>query len=347
MPSTQDFAEQVQPSGTGSATEPQRGGRRLVTAARVLIGLALLGYVLHLADWGELVAQLAHAELLWLPAVLLVAPLNVAVSVRKWQIILRARRHRLPFRTLFGWYVLSQFYKHLLPSSAGGDVVRAVLLSRRIGSPRDALGSIVVERFTGMTVLIALAVASVLLAPALREHLVLVALVAAAAGLYLALLLAMLNLPLVRLLQRVLGRWRLAGRLIGKLERFQMSLHQHGRHPWVLARALGLSLLFHLGAMALIYFICRLLGQPVSPLAVAVAVPVVMAVALLPISLSGLGLAEWALMTTFAALGSTAALGLAAALVWRAWTIVWSAGGYFVLLFVGRSRAPAADAGTA
>ena len=153
-------------------------GQRIWIFLRLILGAMLFVWVLSTANWGEVMAHLHAADWRFVAVFLVITPLNVGVFVWKWQILLRAGRVTVPFWLLYRMYVVSQFYNNVLPSSVGGDVVRVAMLNRSIRSPERALASILVERFSGLTVLVILGVAATVATAELRANRMLLALVA-------------------------------------------------------------------------------------------------------------------------------------------------------------------------
>lgn len=323
-----------------SPDRPARKGRWGLVL-RLTVSVLLLAWVIGGADWSKVLDLVQQAEMLWLVLFVLFTPLQVGISVAKWRTILRACGHRVRFWSLYGIFVVSQFYNNLLPSSVGGDVVRAVMLSRRVNDPRQAWASIVVERFTGLLVLVLMAVVAVLVVPGMREKFWLVAAVAAVGVLCLGVLACVVVPQVVWLARAMLGRRKLAARLIDKAEKFQRAIRALAGSPTVMGTALVWSLAFHVSAAISIYLACRGIGEDVSIVDMLLTVPVVLTVATLPISISGIGLAEWAFMDSFAAVGLDPNIGLVAALLLRAKGLIWSSAGYltYTLATSGSGRA--------
>jgi uncharacterized membrane protein YbhN (UPF0104 family) len=91
------------------------------------------------------------------------------------------------------------------------------------------------------------------------------------------------------------------------------------------------------GAILSIWWVAAALGHPMSFTAAAIVTPTVLLIALIPLTINGIGLTEWAFVATFEAMGLPGSVGLSAALLLRAKQIVWSSGCYgVVLLATGR-----------
>ena len=129
--------------------------RKLVL--RGLLGLAVLGAVLALADPARVAAQLGRAQPLWLAAGLAAAVASNAVSALRWRVLARWLGAELGVRDACRWYFQAMGLNALLPGAVvGGDVYRAVML-RRAG--QDAVASswsVVLDRVSGLWMLCAI-----------------------------------------------------------------------------------------------------------------------------------------------------------------------------------------------
>ncbi|MEM7576375.1 MAG: lysylphosphatidylglycerol synthase transmembrane domain-containing protein [Planctomycetota bacterium] len=316
--------------------------KRLPMAA---VSLLLVAYVIASSDWSAVATKLQNIEVFWLVLLALSAPALVAASVWKWSRLLKVYGVEVGFGRLFAMYVAGQFYNNLLPTSSGGDVVRGEMLRRRCGSGHAAYGSIVAERFTGLAVLIFLAVLALVEAPAIWPYTELVVGVGAGLMFATAVMLVVLSRRITRLLDRRLGNIGPARKALKKIHDFQDSLWEYRKHPRELWIALGFSILFYALAIGGTVIAAESVGQHPSWWAVSVCVPLVLIVTLLPISLNGIGLWEVTFAMSFEAMGMTRELGLTVALLLRARDLSWSVLGFGLVTVGGlASRAAIAEA---
>lgn len=321
-----------------------KGRRRLLVLARLGLALALLAYVLAQVDWAA-VADYRHTlSWSWLAAFVALIVLGHLISSAKWRLLVAATGHRVGLWRLTGLYLVGQFYNAVFPSTIGGDVARSFGLRRIIGDTRTAFASTVAERFTGAAVLVLIGTITTLIAlPGLmstREGIIdgrvaaLLAFVAIAAA-TLAMV-ATLSPRTLALLRALLASATLLRPWLDKLERFQHALREYRRKRAVMARAIGYSFLFHATIIGSIYAGCRMIGAPgadVGLLDAAVITPIILLIALLPLTPGGYGVVQWGYMVTFAAwnVGDTsdaATLGVFVSLMLTACNIAVSATGY-------------------
>ena len=201
------------------------------------------------------------------------------------------------------------------------------------------MASVFMERFTGMTALMAIAlVAFVSNLSSFRDPRFALAL-GAGLAVYIAVTAAvLLSGPLEWCSQRFPGG--LPGRLIGKLIRVQSAIHDYAGQTRAIVTALALSLLFHLTAMAYIYVSSRAFGVTLPAQTLLVIVPVIMFISSLPITVGGLGLVEWAYFFTFGASGAGGSPGLLVGLLLRANSLLFSLWGGIIYAARGIGRGP-------
>ena len=124
---------------------------------RGLLGLALLGAVLALADPARVLAQLRHAHPGWLLAGLGAAVASNLVSALRWRALARWLGAEVSVRDATRWYFQAIGLNALLPGAVlGGDVYRAVVLRRAGQDTLASSWSVVLDRVSGLWMLCAI-----------------------------------------------------------------------------------------------------------------------------------------------------------------------------------------------
>ncbi len=263
---------------------------------RILGSVVLLGAIAWRLDWGQVAAALGRVRPgYFVVAVLLFVALQVASSVR-WRLLARVQGFDGSPLRYIAYYFIGMFFNLALPTSVGGDVVRVWYLAGQQGAGPTtgrrlaALVSVLAERVNGVVVLVLLACVSAVLSPiALRAWLVWTVVGISAVtvlGLAAVPILRQVSLPHLAHLRRLAdGGWG------------------YVRRPGVLVAATLLSVVVQIGNAGIGYLIGEALGLPVPPLYYGLIVPLVALVALVPISLNGMGLREATYVVLFAELG--------------------------------------------
>ncbi|MBS1965574.1 MAG: flippase-like domain-containing protein [Chloroflexi bacterium SZAS-1] len=263
-----------------------------LTLLRVLVSGGLLIYLVRQAQPAQIwqVWRTINVPLLGLALLLQLA--GIALSAAKWGIILNAQGQRLPFRWLFGAYLVGQFVGNVLPTTIGGDAMRAVQLGRKISSYAQAGASIFIERLTGFLALSLIANAALLAVVLSGETLnTTPALRWLALGLGVAAIGALLGAIAAPWLQRTVGTY-LPHRVQPPLQRVAEVLAAYTPRGQRLALVLLMSLLFQATWVA-IHAICGMaLGIYAPLLLYALMVPLTDMIGLVPIFVNNLGARE-------------------------------------------------------
>ncbi len=283
--------------------------RRWWAVVRVIISLGLLVAVLLTIGLEELLATVARASLPLLLVALGLFVSGIVVRAARWRALLVALGVRVPFRRLVYLYFSGAFFNLFLPTGFGGDVVRVVELAQEARATA-ALGTVVVDRLTGLLVLFAMALVALPFGGELLslEMRLLVGLFAAA-GLVVG------GLVLEGHWLRRVGRW-LPGPLSlsgeGALARAYAAVTACG---WrAVGEALFFSLLFNTLLILINYTAALAVGMDVPLVYFLIFVPVLSVTLMLPISVGGLGVRETTAVLLFAQIGVNEAVAVAASL---------------------------------
>jgi uncharacterized protein (TIRG00374 family) len=109
------------------------------------------------ADWAAIGHALAGARLGPCLLALAIYAASQVVSSYRWQLLARPLGFTEPLGRFVTLYFVGMFFNLFLPTSVGGDVVRAWLLAGRSGRRWTAAVSVFSERFTGLLTLLLIA----------------------------------------------------------------------------------------------------------------------------------------------------------------------------------------------
>lgn len=257
-------------------------------AARVAVSVAALWIVfvkIDLAQVGEAIVALNPG---WLLAAIGAVYAAIAVSVAKWWLLVHARGHRVNPARLTRHYFVGFFFNNFLPTSVGGDVVRAWDLGADLGDAAEGAATVIAERLIaslalGITALIGLALSDAARVAAIPVAVVVIVSMA----LFGAFLLPSRSASVVR--SAMGGRFETATDWI---ERAVHAVNALLRNAPVLLGVLGLSVLFQVLVAAVNYCTLTGLGAPVTMADAIVFTSIISAVTMVPISISGHGIRE-------------------------------------------------------
>jgi uncharacterized membrane protein YbhN (UPF0104 family) len=310
---------------------------------RLAGSVLLLGLLSALLPTGEVAAAFARVPPGLLLAVLALFLAGHAVAAAKWWLLLG----RGPaFGAVLRAHLAGLAANLCLPGMAGGDLVRAGLVARNTGDLAPVAAAALADRLIDSFGLALLAGAGLLMLGAAAGQGWLVALVAAALALLLAGAFLLLPPAVPALLAR---RPRLPG--AGLALKLAAALGALARRPGRLGLCLLLSMGVQTGFTLLAVWIAGAIGIAAPFGAWLFAWSLAKILAVLPVSLGGLGVREAGLAALMAPFGPAPAAVVAASLLWQAVLVVAGAiGGLVWALTPGgpaaaRPGGPAAFAG--
>ena len=290
--------------------------RLIVILLKASVSAALLVWLFRKVGWSAVRDELATADLRLLAAYVGVSLAATAVSAVKWRSLASALAMPERFSRMMLLYLVGYFFNNVLPSSVGGDVVRSYELGRRHDRLADATASVFMERFTGFTVLLGWAVAAAVIRPSFVADPRILAGSAVAIGAYLVLAFAVFHRPALEALRArlelpvVVGLLRRAASLQGAILRYRSQ-------PRALGAAFAWSALFYLLTVLTTLTGCLTFGAAPSLGDLFVAVPIMLLLFSVPISIGGIGLQEWAFFAVLTRIGVPAPAALSLGVVFR------------------------------
>jgi glycosyltransferase 2 family protein len=327
-----------------SSPQPSNSKRRtLFFFLKFGISLMLLGYVvwkagLNSAEGREvLLHTLKNVNGFYFILSLICGLVLTVISSWKWKVLLHCRNIEVPFIRLLALYFIGRFFNLFLPTSMGGDVVRVWELGRQSGKKYEALASVFVERLSGMVTLALLSIVAVLVELHTFDLPILTASLLFLSGLILLIFWIILDQRPLAFFSRTLGdRVALLQKFFIKLHRSQEAVLEYKDNPLALLKVFVISCLFYFMAVVNVWITALTFFPEVSFDSMLLAVPAIMLVMNLPISIGGIGLMEAAFALLFPLFGYTTALALSTALLMRFQTIFYGiAGG---IIHLGRLR---------
>ncbi|MCU0684067.1 MAG: flippase-like domain-containing protein [Polyangiaceae bacterium] len=294
--------------------------RRLWLAARVLVSAGLVAWLASRIPIGEVGRALGQVPAIGVALALVVLIAQTLLGVLRWRRMLARTGAVVPVAALWSDVLVSSAYNMVLPSSVGGDVVRALRCARRLDEPHHAFSTTLFERLVGVVSLALVAVPGVALVPGGRG------LLAPALGLAAVGVLALVAAPgPFRLLARLaLAR---APTVASFSEGVERDLRGPLGGPGARAEAFAWSVAYQLAGISILSACVLPLGDGRLLLAIYAGVPLVVVAAMAPVSVAGLGLRESLFVTILGRLGVDRPMALALALLWL--------GSYLVLAALG------------
>jgi glycosyltransferase 2 family protein len=312
---------------TGEAPSGLRGKTVALLLVKLVVTGSLIAWVLSRIQLRDVGVSLRTSLSPWLIAAVLVAATNVTLGAARWRLTLTALGSPLPLGRAIRLVWAGLFFNTFLPTGVVGDALRGGWTAERSDRAR-AYWSVMLDRVTALGALMLLAAVGLSL-PGARELPAAPSLLAACAALGLpALLVLALPDQLARLIARFAGA------------RVRRALEGRVTHPppagprcQAFALAFGLHLLVVLDVALLV----RAAHLEVPWAVLLAVVPAMVVASYLPVSISGIGVREVALVELFGQAGVPAAGALTVSLLIFAISIALSLVGGLVYLTGRRS----------
>lgn len=298
--------------------------QRLLGIAKYAISGGLVALVLDKIPLRPMLAHVHRVDLLLLGASILINFLLLWMQALRWKILMPNSRASL--RRLYAWCVIGAAAGSVMPSSVGGDTLKAILLGKEESAMGASVASTIMGRAFGLMALGCICLGGAILWPPLHS------LISPRRLVLLSAALAIGGLTVFALSKgnAFLGKfWRLrAGKVSALLQHFSDTVRSPGRMFLTAILSILLQTVSILNGW-LLFLAC---GVHVPLAAACALLPIVMLGTMAPISIGGVGVREGlsaALFLRFAGIPPTAsvtaniigytsvvAIGLAGALCW-------------------------------
>ena len=131
---------------------------------RLGLSVALLFYLFKKIDVDKMMSILREANFFYLLAALfLVFTIYFFILIR-WNIVIRYLGIKVSFKSVVRCFLIGSFFNLLLPTSTGGDVVKAIELFRDTSEKTKVVASVLLDRFFGLVALAIVAIIAFILA---------------------------------------------------------------------------------------------------------------------------------------------------------------------------------------
>lgn len=291
---------------------------------RILVTVGLLVWLAWRTNWEQLRDAVLHIRLgFWLGALGLYLFVQM-ISGLRWHLLSKPLGFENSVGDCIRFYFIGMFFNLFLPTSVGGDVVRAWYLDGGSRRKAPALLTVLVDRFSGLMVLLALACVGLEVCPVPIDTWIGVS-VLVTAGIGLA---GLVMAPIFLGWASRLNRNRIW------TEHFVVYNHR----PRLILGATFLSLAVQAGNVVLVWLVGLALEAPVPAAYYWIMVPMVTLLTMIPISLNGMGVREGGTILFLSPLGISHATAFTLALLWFAVLATASLLGGLLYLWGGFSK---------
>lgn len=256
------------------------------------VAIGLLGFIALRVDWERAVDRLREGEWTWfLLALVLLAGAFVVGGIRWWVLVRRERT--VQRRDVARAYAVGLFTNSFLPTSFGGDMARAWLLSRRAGlALATTIASVIVDRMLGFAAVFVVGWLFVMTSAGAVPETILIALLWATLGAATVFLIAF------AITEDRSGRLRrvVPARVQPPLRELRNAVRTYTGDRYGFGAAAALSLVYQGLVIMEMTALARAVNVDVEPAMFGAVLPLVLVATLLPVSIGGLGIREGSLI---------------------------------------------------
>lgn len=310
---------------------------KLSALVKTLVTVLLFYLLFHKMDFQQFGATLGNARMGVLFGSFAILWFGHYMCIFRWRMLMRPLMPVFSLTRLFEIYCIGLFFNLTFPTAVGGDVVKMYYAGKPSRKFAQSFAATFLDRDSGMLAMMIIACLGTVLFPMKLPGIPVSLIVWASFAAFVALNVVIFMPILHRFLTRLLHRIRLSG-TAGRVDAISNAFQIMGKNPRILFDSLLISFLNQMLVFAVTWVTAIALHIGVPFFYFVVFVPIITLITMIPITLSGTGLREYAFLSLFGAIGvapaSCLALGLLSSIM-----VVLSAipGGIVYIFFRNRS----------
>lgn len=302
---------------------------------KLLLALIILTALIYQVGLRDVLTQLSNVTLGSILYLMLIGFVMIYISAIKWKLFLGVFAESISVYRLFAWYLVGYFVNMIVPSYIGGDALRSWQVGKKVGQ-HQSLAATVLERYTGGVAMLVMALVCMWFLPSITAEI--------------RWIVVLLNAALVVVTVTVLSpgvintleKWKLPLKLVKHLRKIQDALNYALSHRRAFMKALLLSFLFHFVALLNVTAAAYAIGwYDVSLFDLAVVLPIILAISVVPITPSGLGIQEGAFYFFLQSIGADPGQATAIGILLRAKVYLLALIGGIVWIFLKKEEGAA------
>ena len=285
----------------------------IFTIIKIAVSIALFYLIFRNIDFNSFGEVMQSARLGMLALAYLVLWAGHFVCVFRWRMLLRPLMPVRSLKSLFGIYCIGLFFNLTFPTVVGGDVVKIFYVGKQSNSYSQSFAATFLDRDAGMLAMMILACAGILFNHVTVPGIAVEIIVWAATAAFVLGNICLFTPRFRRAATRLLRRLRML-KIADKLDRVSSVLHVIGSRKSLLTASLLISFANQVLAISAVWITALALNLDIPLSYFLIFVPVITLISMIPVSLNGMGLREYAFLSLFSAVGipaeSCIALGL-------------------------------------
>ena len=297
---------------------------------RLFVAAALIFALFKLIPYQALVDILKHSKKIYIFYGFLIYFASNIMAVIRWRYILKWLGIKITKSEAFMAFFSGLFFNLFFPSFIAGDVFRAGAISYRHGKLKKAASSVFMDRFSGSVSLAVVASCAAFagikknISPRILSAVFILLVIVAAVTV------VIFSRRVFTFILRIVRNKNLRERII----KFHDELYLFREHPRAFFTCMAVSAFIHLFTCLCFYLTGFAFGLNLSFVDYLIVIPVIMTIALIPVSIAGIGTREAAAVYFFSIIGVDKTIALSLSLINLASVILLSVLGGLVYVTV-------------
>ena len=300
---------------------------------RISTSVILLIFLFKQVDKKGMLELIRSADKYLLFLAFLMSSCVYILCLWRWEMILKRIEIHLPLKRVITSFAGGVFFSLFLPSTIGGDLVRSVDLAAHTKRPREVVATVLLDRLSGYVGLVILTLLAVSFGWRFIEDKIVIFSVALITGILIVILIVLFNRTAYSKINKFLEappeflpgekthgiKRKRYSPLLEKVRESLKNLHYEmyifRQHKKTILYTLLISVILQAVSPVTFYLIALSLGVKINIIYFFVFLPIIGMVALLPISIGGLGLRDATTVFFFTKIGMHKDLAFAMSLV--------------------------------
>lgn len=280
---------------------------------RIAVTAAILFALFKFIPYKQLLDVYRDSNKSYLLLAFLIFFLSQAAGIARWKYLLDSLGLNVSVLDAFYSFFCGLFFNLFFPSFVAGDVFRGVSISHRHGSAKKVASSILMDRFSGAIALTAVALLSFLfLGGILRGQKEVIFAVIFLCGVSLFAFAVIFSRRFFLFLMRIFKK---NNRFRNKLVSFHEQLYFFKKNPVIFIKSLAFSLVIQILVPCGFFIASKAFGVNIGVGYFLMLVPIIMAIAMVPITVAGAGTREASTVYFLSLLGVENSVGLGISLL--------------------------------
>ncbi|MCB0747276.1 MAG: flippase-like domain-containing protein [Ignavibacteriae bacterium] len=300
----------------------------------VLFSAGLLYLLLMDVKFSEIIHSIKTADLFLLVIAFSLHALGLTISAYRWRLLLKSLKVPSKIPYLIKSYLVATFFNHFIPSTVGGDSVRAYDSYKLGNNKSKGLAVIMVDRFLGLLALLIFVIISTFLSIEVSSKIPSLSLLIVLASVGAALFIYFIFNPPIKFFTIIeKSSIKIVSKFGSILVKIGGAFTQFGNRRKTLSKALALSFLLQANVILYYYLISKALGFDVHIFNFSLIIPLTIFITMFPFSVNGIGIRENALFFFFSFFGIAKSQAIAFAWIEFGMLLTLGVIGGFVYMF--------------